>query len=187
MVASRRSRPPQSGHASTSRPKVRRNNSAQATWRRGRAAPPGGARGAAGAGPAAEDAPAASDGAAARSGGPAGAGAGGGGGSGGGAVAAATRQQPRAAKAPWESSRLARGRGTSAASFSSSSHGSQRSARVPSRHGRRSRSRTHPSDVGPHPRAPHPERRPRPARRPHPRRHARKPETWVGCCSMPAR
>jgi hypothetical protein len=33
MVAPRRSRPPQAGHARTSRPKLRRNSSALATWR----------------------------------------------------------------------------------------------------------------------------------------------------------
>jgi hypothetical protein len=46
------------------------------------------------------------------------------------AVAWATRQQPRAANAPWSRSRLARGRGTSAASFSSSALGAKRMARV---------------------------------------------------------
>ena len=97
MVATRRSRPPQAGHASTSRPKVRRNSSAQATWRP--APPPGGARGATGAGAPAGGGYAAGDGVAGGAGGPAG--AGGERGSGRGAVAAATRQQPRAAKAPW--------------------------------------------------------------------------------------
>ena len=82
------------------------------------------------------------DGGAARSGGPAG--AGGGGDSGRGTVAAATRQPPRAAKAPWERRWLARGCGTSAARFSSSPRGSKRIARVPARHGRRNRSSARP-------------------------------------------
>lgn len=97
MVATRRSRPPQSGHARTSRPKVRRSNSAQATWRARRGAG-GGARAPAGAG-AASDAPGGSGPGAGRAPGPGSAGAGsagvesaGGGASGGRAAACATRQ-----------------------------------------------------------------------------------------------
>lgn len=56
-------------------------------------------------------------------------------------------QRPRGANAPWQTSRLMRGRGMTAASFSRNSDGSKHSARVPSRHGRRRRSTTLPPGV----------------------------------------
>ena len=97
MVATWRRRPPRAGHASTSRPKVWRNNSARATWR-GRTVPAGGgALGAVGAAAAPGDGHGTGAAGAAPAGGAA---AGADERAARGVVAWATRQQPRAASAP---------------------------------------------------------------------------------------